>query len=281
VRRGEALVLVSLLASSLAALSTGSVASTVGAPAGDRPGATTFHRPILSIGANKSNNWSGYNQGLLEQSGKMFHQISADWKVPTATAHRHGEAEFSSTWVGIGGGCVDAGCAVTDPTLIQTGTEQDVDASGHASYSAWWEIIPAPSVTITTVHVRPGDHIHAALAESSSVPGMWTMALRDLTTGKSFTQTIPYASSHATAEWIQETPVQIGTGAPAGVGPLPNLSRVSFDLARTNGARPGLKSSEEIQLADSQGHVLASPSAPDRDRDGFNDCAYATRCPAP
>jgi hypothetical protein len=281
VRRGAALVLVSLLASSLAALSTGSLAATAAAPAGGRPGATTFHRPILSIGANQSNNWSGYNQGLLEQSGKMFHQISGDWTVPTATAHRHGEAEFSSTWVGIGGGCVDAGCAVSDSTLIQTGTEQDVDASGHASYSAWWEIIPAPSVTITTLHVRPGDHIHAALAESSSVPEMWTMALRDVTTGKSFTQTIPYASSHATAEWIQETPIQFGTGASPGVGPLPNLSRVSFDLARTNNARPGLKSSEEIQLADSHGHVLASPSAPDGDGDGFNDCAYATRCPAP
>jgi hypothetical protein len=281
VRRGAALVLVSLLASSLAALSTGSLASTMAAPAGGRSGGATFHRPILSIGANKSNNWSGYNQGFLEQSGKMFHQISADWTVPTATAHRHGEAEFSSTWVGIGGGCVDAGCAVTDPTLIQTGTEQDVDASGHASYSAWWEIIPAPSVTITTLNVRPGDHIHAALVESTPGSEVWTMALRDVTTGKSFTQTLPYPSSHATAEWIEETPVQVGTGAPAGVGPLPNLSRVSFDLARTNGARPGLKPSEEIQLADSQGHVLATPSAPDRDRDGFKDCAYAARCPAP
>ncbi len=283
-RRGAALVLASLLASSLAALApltTGSVSSAVAAPAGGRPGGATFHRPILSIGANKSNNWSGYDQGLLEQSGKMFHQISADWTVPTATAHRHGEAEFSSTWVGIGGGCVDAGCSVTDPTLIQTGTEQDVDAGGHASYSAWWEIIPIPSVTITTVHVRPGDHIHAALAETSPAPELWTMALRDVTTGQSFTQTLPYPSSHATAEWIEETPVEIGTGAPTGVGPLPNLSRVSFDLARTNGARPGLKASEEIQLADSQGHVLASPSAPDSDRDGFNDCAHATRCPAP
>jgi hypothetical protein len=282
VRRGAALVLVSLLASSLAALSTGGAASTVAAPAptGARPGAATIHRPILAIGANRSNNWSGYNQGLLEQSGKTFHQVSADWTVPRASAHRHGEAEFSSTWVGVGGGCVDAGCAVTDPTLIQTGTEQDVDASGHASYSAWWEIIPLPSITISTVHVRPGDRIHAAVAESPPGSEVWTIALRDVTTGKSFTQTVPYLSSHATAEWIEETPVEIGTGAPT-VGPLPNLSRVSFDLTRTNGARPGLKPSEEIQLADSQGHVLATPSAPDSDNDGFNDCAYATRCPAP
>jgi hypothetical protein len=91
---------------------------------------------------------------------------------------------------------------------------------------------------------------------------------------------VPYLSSHATAEWIQETPVEIGAGAPT-VGPLPNLSRVTFDLAHTNGARAGLKGSEEIQLADSNGHVLAAPSAPDRDLDGFNDCAYATTCPHP
>jgi hypothetical protein len=248
---------------------------------GTRATPATFHRPIVSIGANKSNNWSGYNQGTLEQGGKMFHQVSADWVVPRASAHRRGEAEFSSTWVGIGGGCVDANCALTDPTLIQTGTEQDVDASGHPAYSAWWEIIPIPSVTISTVHVRPGDHIHAAIAESPSGSELWTIALRDVTDGQSFTMKVPYASSHATAEWIEETPVEIGTGAPTGVGPLPNLSRVTFDLARTNAARPGLKPSEEIQLVDANSHPLATPSAPDRDADGFNDCAYASLCPHP
>ena len=40
-------------------------------PAGS---ATTaiFHRPIVSVGANQSSNWSGYNQGSIEQGGKMF-----------------------------------------------------------------------------------------------------------------------------------------------------------------------------------------------------------------
>ena len=281
-RRGAALVLASVFTLSLAALAPGSASSAGATTAGARSSPATFHRPIISLGANRSNNWSGYNQGLLEQGGnKTFHQVSGDWTVPTASAHRHGEAEFSSTWVGIGGGCVDANCDLTDPSLIQTGTEQDVDASGHPSCSAWWEIIPIPSVTITTVHVRPGDHIHAALAESPPGSELWTITLRDVTNGQSFTQTLPYLSTHATAEWIEETPVEIGTGAPTGVAPLPNLSRVPFDLARTNTARAGLKASEEIQLADSQGHVLATPSAPDRDVDGFNDCAYATRCPAP
>src|SRR2546423_759449 len=110
---------------------------------------TRSHRPLLSLGANQSTNWSGYNQGTLEQGGKVFSQISGDWTVPTASRHK-AEAEFSSTWVGIGGGCIDAGCTVGDNTLIQTGTEQDVASNGKASYSAWWEIIPAPSITISS-----------------------------------------------------------------------------------------------------------------------------------
>src|ERR671938_492369 len=59
-----------------------------------------------------------------------------------------GTAESSSTWIGIGGGCMDANCLVSDSTLIQTGTEQDVDARGRGSYSAWWEVIPAPGIDI-------------------------------------------------------------------------------------------------------------------------------------
>src|SRR2546421_220370 len=111
------------------------------------------HHRVVSVGANKSNNWSGYNQGALEKH-KTFHQVSATWKVPTAAAHRAGENEYSSTWVGIGGGCVDARCSLTDSTLIQAGTEQDGDSRGHASYSTWWEAIPAPSGT-TSLPAKP------------------------------------------------------------------------------------------------------------------------------
>ena len=49
------------------------------------------------------------------------------WTVPTATQHTAGQAEASSDWIGIGGGCIDAGCTASDSTLIQTGTEQDVE----------------------------------------------------------------------------------------------------------------------------------------------------------
>ncbi len=250
----------------------------VAAPASTGP--AVFHRPIVAVGASQSNNWSGYNQGTLESNGKLFSQVSGDWIVPTATAHKSGEAEYSSTWVGIGGGCVTADCLVTDGTLIQAGTEQDVN-SGGPPYSAWWELIPAPAITIDNFTVRPGDHIHASIAEAAPGSEVWTITLQDLSRGETFTQTVPYSSTHATAEWIEETPVVIDSNGNVSVGPLPKLSTVTFDLAQTNGANAGLKASEEIQLVDFDGNVLATPSAPDKDTDGFNDCTYAGSCRAP
>src|SRR5207302_9178649 len=92
-------------------------------------------RPGQPPHANSSNNWFGYNQGTLEQGSKLCNSVSGDWTVPTATQHTAGQAESSSDWIGIGGGCIDSGCTATDPTLIQTGTEQDVSASGSATYS--------------------------------------------------------------------------------------------------------------------------------------------------
>src|SRR5438067_5374602 len=129
-----------------------------------RAGARTAHQPIVSVGANQSNNWSGYDQGAIEKR-KLFTSITGNWTVPTASQHSSRQAEFSSTWIGIGGGCVELSCTVPDGTLIQEGTEQDVASNGSASYSAWFELIPAPSIKIVGLGVRPGDRIHASIKE--------------------------------------------------------------------------------------------------------------------
>jgi peptidase A4-like protein len=231
-------------------------------------------KPRLHVNTNQSSNWFGYNQGTLEQGGKMFNSISGDWTVPTATQHASGD-EFSSDWIGIGGGCVDAGCTVGDNTLIQTGTEQDV-SGGTASYGAWWEIIPGPSISITNMTVAAGDHMHADITEPVAGSNVWTITLRNVTRNQTFTQTVPYTSTHATAEWIEETPLILGTGA--GFAALPNLTTVPFTNAKTNGAPANLAASEEIQLIDSAGKVIGSPSAPNASRDGFSACAWATSC---
>src|SRR3954453_19238509 len=233
-------------------------------------------KPRVGVNAAQSNNWFGYNQGTLEQGGKMFNAITGDWTVPTATQHTAGQDEASSDWIGIGGGCLDAACTVGDNTLIQTGTEQDV-SGGTASYSAWYELIPAPSLSISSITVHPGDHMHASISETVAGANVWNITLQDVTTGKSFTTTVPYSSTHATAEWIEETPLTFGTGG-AGLAALPNLTSVPFTAATTNGANAGLKASEEIQLVDSTGKVIGTPSAPNASANGFTACAWATSC---
>src|ERR1700746_2790454 len=133
--------------------------------------------PGVRANANQSSNWFGYNQGSLEQGDTLLNSISGNWTVPTATQHTPGHAEASSDWIGIGGGCVDSGCTVTDSTLIQTGTEQDVSSTGAASYSAWYELVPAPSLTVSMT-VAPGDHMHASVAETVADSNTWTITLQ-------------------------------------------------------------------------------------------------------
>jgi hypothetical protein len=232
---------------------------------------------IHAFNANQSSNWYGYNQGTLEKGNKLFNSVSGDWIVPTATTHTSGQDEFSSTWIGIGGGCVDANCVVGDNTLIQTGTEQDVSGSGQQSYSAWWEVIPGPGLTISNFGVSPGDHMHADISELVNDANVWKITLQDVTKGETFTQTVPYSSSHLTAEWIQETPLVFGTNG-AGLAALPNLTTNTFTNATANGANAGLKASEEMQLIDSNNRVIALPSAPNATTDGFSLCSWATNC---
>ncbi len=232
---------------------------------------------VHAFNANQSNNWYGYNQGALEPGKSLFHSVSGDWTVPTASQHTSGKDEYSSTWIGIGGGCMNAGCSAQDFTLIQTGTEQDVSASGSPSYSAWWEVIPGPGVTISNFKVSPGDHMHADISEVVTNSEVWKITLQDVTKGESFTQTVPYTSTYGSAEWIQETPLVFGTGG-AGLAALPNLSTNSFSLAKANGANAGLNTSEEMDLIDGNGKVIGAPSAPNSTADGFNLCTWASSC---
>jgi hypothetical protein len=226
--------------------------------------------------ASQSSNWSGYDEGALS-TGTTFSSISGDWTVPTVSQHTAGQAEDSATWIGIGGGCLDTSCTATDATLIQAGTEQDVAANGATSYSAWWELVPVPSVT-ASITVHPGDHIHCTIA--AVVPGLWQIALSDLTDGQSFAETLPYASTEDTAEWIVETPLVVGTSG-TGEAALPNMTTVSFTGATVNGANAHLAAADEMQLVDSNGNPIATPSAPGADTASFNDCAWATTCAAP
>ena len=241
--------------------------------------------PIVAFnGANQSMNWSGYSQNAAGRS-TQFHSIAGDWVVPTATPRQSGESEYSATWAGIGGGCLDAGCSQTDNTLIQAGTEQDViyDLLGGTTtnYFAWYELIPN-SQTQIPLAVAPGDHIHLDIHENQVGSENWTIALDDLTSGKSYSTTVGYQSTYATAEWIEESPTVVAFSVPPTLGsaPLPDLGTVHFDVATVNGTNANLTTGQQVQMIDSSGTAEATPSAPDAEADGFDDCTYSASCPA-
>jgi hypothetical protein len=233
------------------------------------------------VNTNQSDNWSGYNIGAdypQEAAGTTFTNITGQWTVPTATQHTAGQAEDSASWIGIGGGCVTANCDVTDSTLIQAGTEQDVSSTGQASYDAWWEIIPEPETEVS-LPVSPGNKVYVSIDEAGT-PGVWSITIDNLSTGKTFSTTTPYSSSMDTAEWIEETPLEIGTGGTA-LAAMPNLGSVHFTNASLNVASPGFQTADEVQLITSSGQVLATPSAPGPEANAFNDCVWKTTCTAP
>ena len=263
-------------------------------PAGARPAvaAVRFHsHPIAALNANQSNNWSGYNQGQIERGNAGFHSVTGDWTVPKASAHRQFEQEASSSWIGIGGGCVDAQCNQTDNTLIQTGTEQDVvwdptqTPATQSQYSAWYELIPdqATPIPSSSLPVKAGDQFHADIHENGNGSGKWTITLSNVTQAKSFSINVNYTSTYATAEWIEEAPIVVSVYPPAaGFAPLPDLTPVHFDTATANGSNAALKPSEQVQMVDLlTGNVTATPSGVDPDADGFNVCTYSTTCAAP
>jgi hypothetical protein len=232
--------------------------------------------PGIRGNTTTSSNWLGYALSALGSSVTLYHSISGTWTVPVATQHTAGEAEDSADWIGVGGGCVAAGCDVSDETLIQTGTEQDVSSTGAASYDAWYELVPVPELEISSMTIGPGDRMYASIAQVASDVDVWEVTIEDTTRGETYTTTLPYPSTMDTAEWIEETPLEIGTDA--GFAALPNLTDPAFGNATVNGASPDLTTADEIQLVDSSGDVIGTPSAPNAAGDGFSECTWTDVC---
>jgi hypothetical protein len=257
-------------------------AATAGTASGANGGVVHIvHVANGQVNTNQSSNWSGYNIGAdypQVPAGTLFTSVSGEWTVPTASEHGSDTAEDSATWVGIGGGCVEDSCTVTDNTLIQAGTEQDVSDTGQASYDAWWEIIPETETEVS-LPVTAGNKIKVTITESTSTPGSWTIKIQNLSTHKKFTTTQTYSSSEDTVEWIEETPLEIGTTG-TGLATMPNLTRVHFSDATYNAANAGFQTIDEMQL-DNNSMIEATPSAPSKTMNGFNDCTWATSCPKP
>jgi hypothetical protein len=229
--------------------------------------------------ATRSTNWAGYGTTSLE-SLKLFHSISARWIVPRIQSGSP-LPSFGAQWIGIGGNCVLAGCLLEDPTLVQTGTLEEVSPSGKHIYQAWYEMLPNPSIPIpnTLLRVRPGDHMLAQLTET--VPGIWNLKISNLTNGDSFQTSVLLGSLGLTAEWIEEAPTVQFPGAASIQSLLPHLTRTLFYDLDIDGRPATLSSPERITLMGPRGNVEASTSRPGPNGNSFEVCPYRATCPAP
>ncbi len=197
-----------------------------------------------------STNWSGYaaETNLTTPASSAVTQVSGSWKVPTVTGK---STAYSSVWVGIDGYSSDS--------VEQLGTEQDTSRSGAASYYAWYEMYPNPSVEITSVKISPGDSISASVTYSS---GAYTLQIKDNTTSKSFSTTKSATASRSSAEWIVEAP-----SSSSGVLPLANFGTATFSGAKAtiNGATGAIDNSSwqntSIDMETNSGTVIDQTSA--------------------
>ena len=203
-----------------------------------------------------SSNWSGY-----AITGGPYNTITGSWVVPAVQPST--KSTYSSSWIGIDG--------FNNSNLIQTGTEQDY-YNGSAHYGAWWEILPAAETVIPSLTVHPGDHMSASVQNLGT--GQWSITLKDDTTGQSFTTQQAYSGPESSAEWIQEAPTVGGR-----VAPLANYGETTFDPGTVNGSNPNLVVADGGVMVQKQTQV-STPSAPDKDTDGFN-AQYGSAQPTP
>src|SRR5947209_15103068 len=176
--------------------------------------------PPALADTTRSVNWAGY---APHGSGTSYRSVQGSWVQPAATCVR-GTPTYSSYWVGI------VGYSSTSQALEQVGTEVDCGSLGKVSSSAWYELVPAPSMPVRLA-VRPGDTMQAAVSiRGKSV----TMTLNDVTQGEGFSKTVrASALDLSSAEWIVEAPSECVSASTCQTLPLANFGSTTFKSAST------------------------------------------------
>jgi hypothetical protein len=203
--------------------------------ADSQPGVT---QPEIDAARTKktSQNWSGY-----VASGGKFTSISGSWTVPSVNCSSTPDG-VAAMWVGIDG----AGSR----TVEQTGTFSLCD-HGTASYAAWYEAFPAPSVMLPDP-VGAGDVISATVTNTS--PQMFQLVLTNQSRGWTSTNTVRVNGRLASAEAIAEAPSVQGQ-----ITPLADFGTVGFSNVAVNGAPLSSSRAIPVTMASPAGVVKAVP----------------------
>lgn len=184
--------------------------------------------PAALASTTNSTNWAGY---AIHRPHVAFRSVEGTWTQPNAQC-TPGIRTYSSFWIGLGG------FSLSSNALEQIGTEVDCKTSGAVHSTAWYELVPAPSVQLRlTVH--PGDVMHALVAVSGR---RVQISLYDETRKRGFHKTLTTSFIDvSSAEWIVEAPSECLGSKICESLPLANFGSAMFTsaLVHTRNGRVG------------------------------------------
>jgi len=188
-----------------------------------------------TAGIDVSSNWSGYaitgvgSTATVASTSMSFSDVTGTWTQPAATC-TPGQSTSAAIWVGLGGYTVGSNA------LEQAGTSADCNGAGKATYYAWYELVPATSVTLK-LKIFPGDVVTASvLVKATDV----TVQLKNRTRHTFFTKHLQMASPDLTsAEWIAEAPSECTVAGFCRTVPLTNFGSVTFTKIAALGNNQG------------------------------------------
>jgi hypothetical protein len=171
-----------------------------------------------------SSNWAGYvatgpgSTATTASPAMTYTDVTGQWVEPKAVCG--GVATSVALWVGLGGYSTDS------QALEQTGTSADCAADGTPSYYAWYELVPANSVTIK-LKIFPGNVIASSVVVSG---GSILVQVTNRTRGTRFTRRLTMATTPdlTSAEWIAEAPAECSSISDCKQVALTNFGAVIF-----------------------------------------------------
>jgi hypothetical protein len=208
-----------------------------------------------------SRNWDGYID-LIRGPRKAFQSVGSTFRVPTVnvlTTTDGPAGNMASQWVGLDG------TTANSPTVEQTGVAEWLDSNfGVSHYVAWWEMLPAPAVTVG--NVSPGDLIRANVhAYGPSVPAGFVLTLTDQTQHRSSVRAVKFNTltpPRDSSEVITELPSSSG-----GAMDLTDYGNVLYSNSSTSTsstphslASNGAYTAHKVILVDSGSNTMAAVS---------------------
>lgn len=177
------------------------------------------------VDLNTSLNWAGYTA-----TSEYFTGVKGSWVVPDVKNTSGSSLSGDATWIGIGG--------VNTTDLIQIGIIAIVENSQQVDYQAFYEMLPNVAHTIPLA-INQGDSISASISEQGD--NQWLLSITNNSTGRMFSKTVTYQSSHSSVDWIEERPLESNSMR---MIPLNEFDSVDFTGASAT------KNEQQIKLKD-------------------------------